>query len=397
MANIIERRNKDGKLSFTIRVYRGRDADGKLLKPYLKKYTPENPKWSDEKARKEAKNAAVIFEQKCKEGTAANCKQKFRDYCDYVIDLKESRGKLKHSTAVRYRELTARVYPIIGNKRVEDIRTKDLNDMITQIEKMPNKKDGKPLSAKTVLEHHRLVSAVLEQAKKESLIPINPADSVTLPTVKKPSPNYFQPETLSQIFKELDKEKSIKWRTIIRLFADSAARRGEILGLKWSDIDFENNSIFIHRTVMYAVDKGVYVDTPKTRTSIRHVALSPDTMAMLKRYRTWQTEERLRLGEYYQDKGFLFAKDNGDPMHPDSVTDYLAKFSKKYGLPHINPHAFRHSAATALIDRGASLQAVSARLGHATMQTTDKMYVHNVDSADRKNASIMEEILQKKA
>ena len=108
MANIQERRNKDGKLiSYSVRVHRGRGADGKQLKPYTATFEV-SPTWTEKSARKKAEAFAATFEKECREGTVSDSRLKFAEYCDYVIDLKEQRGA-KHSTIVLYRELTTRI------------------------------------------------------------------------------------------------------------------------------------------------------------------------------------------------------------------------------------------------------------------------------------------------
>ena len=109
-------------------------------------------------------------------------------------------------------------------------------------------------------------------------------------------------------------------------------------------------------------------------------------MQLLRKYRAWQNEERLRLGEYYQYQGFLFTQENGNPMHPDSITSWLTKFSKRHGLPHINVHAFRHTMASMLYFNGVDSVSISKRLGHA----------HVIAEADQKNADILADIFLKK-
>ena len=120
-------------------------------------------------------------------------------------------------------------------------------------------------------------------------------------------------------------------------------------------------------------------------------------MRLLRHYKFWQTEERLRKGEYYQNKGFVFAQDNGEPMHPDSVTDWMNKFSKRNGLPHINPHAFRHTMASMLYFNGVDSVSISKRLGHAQVSTTANIYAHVMEEADQRNADILTEVFLKKA
>lgn len=93
----------------------------------------------------------------------------------------------------------------------------------------------------------------------------------------------------------------------------------------------------------------------------------------------------------------MFAQDNGKPMHPDSVTDWLGKFSKRHGLPHINPRAFRHTMASMLYFNGVDSVSISKRLGHAQVSTTANIYAHVMEEADQKNADILAEIFLKQA
>ncbi len=402
MANIQERRDKSGKLiSYSIRVFRGRDAEGKQLKPYTATFDVQ-PTWTEKSARKKAEAFAATFEKECKEGTRTDTRTTFQEYCEYAIGLKEQRGT-KHSTIVRYKELTTRIYPAIGHIKLKDLRADHLNDLYTNLGKDgQNKRTGGGLSPKTILEHHRLISTVLEQALKEGLVPFNVAGRATLPKTEKKEVNYFQPEQIAEIRDCLDREveaepSRIKWKTILHLFLITGARRGEILGLKWDRVDFDKNRIFICNNILYSPDRGIYEDTPKTSTSTRYITLPPDTMRLLRQYKLWQAAERLRLGEYYQNNNFVFSQDNGKPMHPDSVTDWMNKFSKRNGLPHINPHAFRHTMASMLYFNGVDSVSISKRLGHAQVSTTANIYAHVMEEADQRNADILTEVFLKKA
>ena len=413
MANLQERRDKSGKLvSYSIRVHRGRGADGKQLKPWTATFEV-SPTWTEKSARKKAEAFAATFEKECKEGTASDSRLKFEEYANYVIDLKEQNG-VKHSTIVRYKELSTRIFPAIGHIKLRELRTDQLNSLYLSLAKPgQNKRTCGGLSAKTIVEHHRLISTILDQACKEQLIPFNPASRATLPKVSKKEVNYFQPEEVAAIREALEKEQIeveqaeedkpgskkniIKWRTITELLIMTGARRGEILGLKWSAVDFEANRLHICNNILYSPDRGIYEDTPKTEQSNRYISVPAETMRLLRQYQMWQNAERLRLGEYYNYQGFVFSQDNGQPMHPDSVTDWLAKFSKKYNLPHINPHAFRHTMASTLYFNGMDSVSISKRLGHAQVSTTANIYAHVMEAADQKNADILADVFLKKA
>ena len=395
MANIQERRDKSGKLvSYSIRVHRGRGLDGKQLKPWTATFEV-SPTWTEKSARKKAEAFAATFEKECKEGMTSDSRQKFAAYCDYVIGLKEQRG-VKHSTVVRYKELTGRIYPQIGHIKLRELRADHLNDLYTLLGQDGQNKRGGKLSVKTILEHHRLISTVLEQAVKEGLVPFNVASRATLPKAEHKEVNYFQPEQVAAIRDALELEP-MKWKMLVHLLLITGARRGEVLGLKWDKVDFEGNRIYICNSILYSPDIGIYESTPKTERSRRYITLPAETMQLLRRYRAWQAEERLRLGEYYQNQDFVFSQDNGKPMHPDSVTDYLKKFSKRRGLPHINAHAFRHTMASMLYFNVVDSVSISKRLGHAQVSTTANIYAHVMEEADQRNADILSDIFLKKA
>lgn len=396
MANIQERRDKSGKLiSFSIRVFRGRGADGKQLKPYTTTFDA-SPTWTEKSARKKAEAFAATFEKECREGLTADNRMKFQEYCEYVINLKEQRG-IKAKTIATYRMLAQRIYPYIGHLKLKEIRVDHLNTLYTALEAPgTNKTNGGSLSAKTVLEHHRLISTVLEQAVKEGLVPFNVATRADPPKVKRKEVNYFQSEEVTAIASALETEP-IKWRTLVHMYLITGARRGEILGLKWDKVDFKGNRIYICNNIMYLPDRGIYEETPKTESSIRYVSLPSETMQLLKQYRRWQIEEILKLGEYYERNNYVFSQDNGKPMHPDSVTTWLNRFSKRHNLPHINPHAFRHTMASMLFYNGVDCVSISKRLGHAQVSTTANIYAHQMEEADQKNADILSEIFLKRA
>ena len=396
MANIQERRNKEGKLiSFSIRVHRGRGADGKQLKPYTTTFDVL-PTWKEETARKKAEAYASVFEDECRKGIKADNRQRFDGYCDYVIGLKEQRG-VKHSTIVRYKELTTRIYPVIGHIKLCDLRVDHLNDLYTSLSADGlNKKTGGKLSAKTIIEHHRLISTVLEQAFKERLVIFNVARQAELPRAEKKEVNYFQPEQVEAIRNALENEP-FKWKMLVHLFLITGARRGEILGLKWDKVDFEKNRIYICNNLLYSSDIGIYEDTPKTEKSKRYITLPQQTMNELKAYSRIQAQEYIKNGMPVIFNGLVFSQADGTAMHPDSVTDYLNKFSKKYDLPHINAHAFRHTMASMLYFNGVDSVSISKRLGHAQVSTTANIYAHIMEEADQRNADILSDIFLKKA
>ena len=195
-----------------------------------------------------------------------------------------------------------------------------------------------------------------------------------------------------KLIREALEKESIKWKMLVHLFLITGARRGEILGLKWDKIDFENYTINISNCILYSSERGVYEDTPKTPKSKRTISLPKETIELLMQYKTHQLRARLSLGTYYKNQNFVFTQDNGNPLHPDSVTTYLKRFSKKYNLPHINAHAFRHTMASMLYYNGVDTVSISNRLGHAQPSTTANIYAHVIENSDKKNAAILSDV-----
>lgn len=169
------------------------------------------------------------------------------------------------------------------------------------------------------------------------------------------------------------------------------------MGLRWDAIDWKANQIKIDRALLYSPKKGIYEDTTKTRET-RFIKLPEETMRLLKDYKQWYVEQRFLNGDQWHNTGYVFIKDNGEPMHPDSITQWLGDFTRKYGLPRVYPHKFRHTMASLLYFNGLDSVTISKRLGHAKVSTTTDIYSHIIKQADERAADcIADVVLRKKA
>lgn len=247
------------------------------------------------------------------------------------------------------------------------------------------KKNEDPLSNKTILEHHRCISMVLALAEKEMIVPYNAAAKATPPKVKKTKPDYFQPEQMESIIAALQDEPT-HWKTMTYLLIDTGCRRSEVMGLKWENVDFEYGIITIETALLYTKQKGIYEGPPKNG-QVRAVRIAPQTVEMLKAQRREQNEMKYNAN-IWQNTGFVFTYDDGSPMHPDCITAWLSDFSKRHGLPHIHPHAFRHTAASIMIANGVDLVTTAAELGHADPNTTALIYAHQIARQRARAAAI---------
>lgn len=234
---------------------------------------------------------------------------------------------------------------------------------------------GETLSAKTVWEHHQFLYSVLSLAIREGIIKYNPAESAEKPKYKKIEQKAFKIEEIQRILEKLNDEYqsgrvSAKWRAIMYLLIYTGARRGEIAGLRWEAIDFESREIVINNTVLYVHGEGTYSSDPKTETSNRKLVITDDLLKVIDDYKLDCENKGLKLN------GYVFTQANGKPINPCSITDWCDNFSAKHNLPHIHPHAFRHSVATNLIHQNIDVVTVSHMLGHSKPSVTMDIYAH---------------------
>ena len=173
----------------------------------------------------------------------------------------------------------------------------------------------------------------------------------------------------------------------------TGCRRGEAMGLRWEHVDWMDNKLYLCENRVYTPESGAISTTLKTGEN-RYVSVSPSVMALLKRWRAEQAATFLKLG--ISPSGYVLTAENGGPMHPDSPTDWLAKFSKRHGLPPIHPHKFRHTQASLLIAQGVDILTVSKRLGHAKVSTTLDIYNHVLAKSDEKASDTLDNLLYRK-
>ena len=243
---------------------------------------------------------------------------------------------------------------------------------------------NEPLSTTSILAYHRFIHLVLAQAEKEMLVPYNAADKATPPQKEKSEVGTFQTSELIAI-RNAAAQEPIKWQMIIHLLMITGCRRGEIVGLKWDRVNWKENSIRIDTTLLYTPERGVYESTTKTGAE-RTIKLPKETMDLLREYRMWQLENRLANGDRWKESPYVFTGECGGYMAPDSLSGYLSRFEKKYNLPHIHAHKFRHSMASVLYFSGADPVSISKRLGHAQVSTTQNIYSHLIEQADTQSA-----------
>jgi len=241
--------------------------------------------------------------------------------------------------------------------------------------------------ARTVQVAYATAHRALRSALDLELIPRNPADNAEVRAAKPPlrskAPTVW---TAEQTRRFLGSQRDDRLFALWRLATMTGARRGELCGARWRDVDFDSGELHIRETAV-VVNYRVVESTPKTAASRRTVALDEATVAALRALRARQSEEMLAFGRRRDDETHLFTCEDGEPLHPQRLTTMLAARAKRAGLPVVRFHALRHGHATAALEAGVPMKVVSDRLGHSSIVVTANCYSHVTAATDRAAAS----------
>lgn len=384
MANIRKRGN-----TYQIRVSCGYDTRGNQVVQTMS-WKPE-PNMTEKQAEKEVQRQAVLFEEKCFKGQVTS-NIKFQDFAEQWFE-EYAKPNLRNTSYERMKQLTVRVYPAIGHLRLDKITSRHIQQFINDLAlNGKSLKNGKPLSRKTAIHHLSFISDVFSYAVKMEMLTDNPCKRVTVPKGEKKEKEIYTIEEVEKLFQLLD-TAPLKYRIFFTLAIYSGFRRGEMLGLEWKDIDWNNCVISVCRTSNYTASKGIYTDTTKTKKSQRSLKFPQSVMDLLREYKEEQDDERRRLGTKWVDHDRLFVKWNGEPMNNNTPYFWLREFCETNNFRFCDIHSLRHFYASALINEGVDAATVSGALGHSTITTTTSIYCHTFQQAQARAGEAIANVL----
>lgn len=255
------------------------------------------------------------------------------------------------------------------------------------------------LSEQTIKHHHRLIASILSQATREQIIARNIAsrDYMKAPKITKKEPAYLDDIEAKNFVNILLNEADIRIKTSLLLLVYSGLRLGELLGLEWQDIDFQNQIIQVLRASQYIAGKGIITKGLKNESSKRTIKLPKEIFNILSEYKNWYNEQRLINGDRWINSNRLFIKENGLPLYPNTVNEWLQAIIQKHKLKHFTPHSLRHTNITLQIMAGVPIKQISQRAGHSQTSTTSNIYAHSIKTADEIASQVLDDILTPKS
>jgi integrase len=293
----------------------------------------------------------------------------------------EAQGRAP-STLARYRSaIRANIVPALGNLRIDRLGPAQLDLYYASLTKSG-------LSPLTVRKSHAMLSAALNQAYKWGWIDRNPADRASPPGIRQKE---IVPPTAEEIRRLLDacEQTNPDLGSLIYLALTTACRRGELCGLRWSDVDLDKATLVVARSISDAPGDVVVKGTKTHQT--RRIALDPSTVEVLRRQLARAAERAQLAGVGLGPASYVWSQDldGSTPYRPDRVTAAFVGLRNRLGLRHLTFHGLRHFAATTLAGSGLGVRTIAGRLGHANPSVTLRTYAHFLDVADREAATAL--------
>ncbi len=382
MASIKENVGKKGHISYRFTAYLGRDSSGKQI---IKTKTWHPPSGlSPTKARKAAEKEASRWESELLEepqqiapstvplSPAPVSPSRSDDFVSFMNDvwfpLAIEGSDRKPKTVYAYKSYLTIESKYFKGKTIQEITSIDIQQFLRYLRKEYHGQYGIGLKPKTVHHHYNLLNLIFAYAKEQEIITNNPMDRVKSPKKERHPVDAFTKEQAKQ-FIELLEDTELEFKCMMLILLTTGMRRGELCGLQWGDIDFEQGSVSINRSVSYTPDAGRVIGTPKTASGIRIIPLIPSVLSVISDLRDIAPSTDIHA--YV----FPSLEDPFLPRLPDVVTRRLTRFMRHNDLPKLSPHDLRHSCATLLLSSGADIKSVQQILGHSDASTTLEFYV----------------------
>ncbi|HDR7789601.1 site-specific integrase [Bacillus cereus group sp. Bc252] len=346
------------------------------------------------KTKKEAQLAAAKIEEKLVNGSnIQNGKITFNEYLYEWLNVFKKGNVAPRTYMVYEKNIRLHILPVFGELKLKDLTRIKYQKFINNLLEKYSKKTVETIN---VTMHHALDTAVNELGILEK----NPTTKIKLRTTRVSSKNddikCYDIDELHQFLTYILNEKGgFKYFSLFMFLSRTGLRIGECLALQWEDIDFEEQKLFINKTLITTKrNEKILFGPPKNRSSKRTISLDSSTISHLRKMKMEQNKNTLKNGKYYKEYNFVFThEDNSCMLHPATLK-FLQQACKKGNLKYITLHGFRHTHAVHLLQSGANLKYVSERLGHSSIDMTANVYLHITKSIEETAVNQYDEFLK---
>ncbi|MBO4419666.1 MAG: site-specific integrase [Oscillospiraceae bacterium] len=404
MASIKERIDKNGNVSYLVRVCVGRDEQYKQV---FRSTTIKRPEGlTPKKAMKEVERLADLWEQAQKEEYEKTNTKESKDKITFTVFVREhwwkdhvEDGSHTPSTISFYKNMSDDLIEYFGpRKKLTAIDAEAVKRYIKYCNTEAKTKRGESYSPTTTQHHFNTLRSILEYARRFKYVQFDPCQDLNQnekPKRTKKKIDFLAPDDAKALLKALETEP-LFWRAFMNLLITTGLRRGEAVALQWGDIDVDKKTITVQRNVTIDSNSLNKYHVGATKTGeVRTVPVSPRVLALLT---ALKDEHQTKFGAVMFPTAYVFcsAADAYRPIYPTEPTRWQRKFTERHNLPKVSPHDLRHTAATLALEGGANLKQVQALLGHSDPSTTMGFYAGVTEEAQRRTVDGIENLLEAK-
>lgn len=292
-------------------------------------------------------------------------------------------NRVRPTTLESYeRVIRVRILPHLANVKLGAVTP-------LQIQSLYNLLRENSLAPASVVRTHAILHGALAQAVRWNLIPRNPADAVSPPSISRREMSAL---TRDQVLSLIAAAPEVTMKAIYAVAATTGLRRGEILALRWSDIDLTRGTLTVQRTAHRVRGEGIVYGEPKTNAARRSVRIGSFAVGLLRSHRAAQNQRRLMAGSSWNGSNLVFSGPLGVPLEAARISRNFKRDLLTAGVPSVRFHDLRHTAATLLIEQGVPIKAVQSTLGHSTIATTMDIYAHLTPAMQESVAQAMDRL-----
>ena len=304
---------------------------------------------------------------------------------DYLVSwLTSMKVSIRYTTWAQYCCVVGHnILPGIGHIKMVDLKPDHIQHLYDALL-------GRKIGHFSLLKTHTVLRSALSRAVKVGMIPHNPACAVMLPK---------EPATEMKILDEAQVNQLLvialqhRWEVLFHLAVTTGMREMELLGLKWTDLDWVNQTLKVERQLLRPHGEGVQFSSPKTKFGKRTLKLGSKTIEVLRRHSERQRQDRIAAGDHWNEYGLIITNHSGGPIQYRNLLREYKKLLKDAGLPSIRFHDLRHTAASLMLNRNVPVIVVSRRLGHSKPSITLDIYGHLISSAESEVAELIDEMI----